>query len=297
MDWDDLRYFLAVAETGSLSAAARQLGSHQPTVGRRIQTLEEHLGARLFKRHARGFSLNQTGQSVIDAVRAMAESATTVERRVTGRDARLTGRVRISAVDAIATLWLTPVLAKLQALHPGIEIVLTPASHSADLTRLEADIAIRLFRPTDGQLVARRVAALAFGLFAAPAYLEQHGTPEREKDLARHALIDFDDRLSHLPESQWLSRASDGRPPVFRSESTLTRAAAAAAGIGISVLSLYGVAGQLGLLRILPKAKIPKRDIWLVTHADLKQSARMRATLDFLAESFRRDRAIFDPDS
>ncbi len=297
MDWDDLKYFIAVARTGSLSAAARDLATHQPTVGRRLHALEARLGARLFHRQARGYALSDTGRSILEAAGTMETAAALIERLVTGEDARVSGTVRISVTDEIGVLWLTPTLVGLTADYPGIDLAIEVSPQVADLSRFKADLAIRLFHTKEPELVTQKVARLAFGLFGAPAYLARKGTPRTLADLREHSFVDFDEGLRHLPECRWLEEITGRRAIAFRSDNTHARSAATATGLGLAILPIFAAANQPGLVRVLPKAPIPKRDVWLATHPDLRGVARVRTTLDFLAAAFRRDRTVFDPET
>lgn len=284
-NWDDLRYFLAAARGGSLSAAARALQTNQPTVGRRIDALEQALQVRLFHRHARGLTLTEAGERILQAGEAMDEAALAVGRAVTGEDRGLKGTVRVSAPESLCLLWLAPRLLPLATAHPEIEVILQASAATADLTRGEADAALRLYRPTLLDLVARRVAVIRFGFYAAPAYLERRPVTALA-DLDRHALIVHDDGSAHFPDSQWLDDLAPGAHRPLRSNSVPTRAAAAASGLGLTLLPRYVGDRWPGLVRVLPQTTPPTRELWLVTHRDLRHLARLRVVLDHLAVLF-----------
>lgn len=285
-NWNDLRYFIAVAEHGSLSAAARQLGVNQPTVGRRIAVLEVALGAHLFHRHARGLKLTEAGARVFEAASGMAEAAAAVERAAAGDAHRPAGRVRVSAPESVCYGLLVPGLAGLRARYPEIEPVLQPDFSSADLPRGEADIAVRLYRPQTSDLVVRRVGTLPFALYASDAYLRAAGTPRSLAELSAHPLVLMGDRLAHLPEAQWLTRQAIGAHAVMRSDSSVLRARAAEAGAGIALVPAVLATVFAALRPVLPEYRPPARSVWLVTHRDLRGAARIRAVLDWVGEAF-----------
>ena len=294
-DWDDYRYFLATAQTGSLSGAARELRTNQPTVGRRIAALEEVLGVRLFHRHARGMSLTEAGARMLHSVQTMEEAALAAGRAVTGEDASLAGTVRISAPESIGSLFVAPRLGRLNGRYPAIQIVLQLTAHTADLLRNEADIAVRLFRPTAADLVARRVGQVPFALYASPKYLNAAPALVAPADLAQHPQIGYDDEYVHLPEAEWQAGYARGARWSLHSNSAFARAGGAAAGMGVALLP--SVVGEIwpGLVRVLPNDAPEPREAWLVVHKDLRYVARIRVVLDFLAEIFEETRSPAAP--
>jgi DNA-binding transcriptional LysR family regulator len=281
LDWDDLRYFLAAARSGSLSAASRELGSNQPTVGRRIAALEQVLGFRLFQRHPHGLTLTEDGQRILEAATAMDDLAAGLAR-VMPQEGELGGTVRVAAPEGLAVALITPALAGFARAHPALDLVVQPAVTSADLVRGEADVAIRLYRPEVADLVIRRLRVMEFGLYAAEEYLSRYGVPRKLEELRAHRFISYGPQLQGQEDNIWLlSMVPDARM-VFRSDSTLTRLAAAEAGFGIAVLP-HMVAGDR-LQRVLPGVTAPAREIWLVVHRDLKDIPRVRAVMEFLSE-------------
>jgi DNA-binding transcriptional LysR family regulator len=276
---------LAVAQTGSLSAASRRLGVSQPTVGRQIAELEAQLDATLFERGARGFRLTELGQSILESASRMEGEALAVERRISGRAAELSGAVRVSASEGIGALWLTEKLAPMRATHPALAIEIALDNQPVDLGRREADIAVRLFRPKQRDLVARKVGKLAFGLYASPEYLARKGAPKRLSDLAEHDLILSTE--SPVPSfASWFVAAARGARVVYRSNSLIAQIEAAKRGWGITVAAccVAGVAG--GTARVLPDAPIPTNEVWIVLHGDMRTSARVRAVYQAIATAF-----------
>jgi DNA-binding transcriptional LysR family regulator len=286
MDWDDIRFFLAAARTGSLAAAARQLGSHQPTVGRRIDGLEKRLGVRLFQRHAQGLTLTDEGQRILLAAESMAEAAAALQRSSGFEDNEIRGSVRIAAPSGLAVHVVAPALPLLHERFPNLDVVLQPSASSADLTHGEADVAVRLYRPTAGELVVRRVGHMGFGLYGSPSYLQQHGSPRSTADLPQHAVIGYGVQLRHLEESRWLESMAKGARYLLRSDDTHARLAAAESGLGLGVLPHVLAQRSPRLQRVLETVDAPPKTIWLVVHRDLRHLARVRAVFDWLDEVF-----------
>jgi len=286
MDWDDIRYFLAAARTGSLAAASRQLGSHQPTVGRRIDSLEKQLGVRLFQRHAQGLTLTEEGQHILQAAEAMGDAATMLQRVGRFEGTELHGSVRIAAPSGLAVHLIAPNLPHFRERFPELNITLQPSASSADLTHGEADVAVRLFRPTAEELVVRRVGTMGFGLYGSSVYLQRYGIPQNVAALPQHLFIGYGEQLRHLEESGWLEALADDARFVLRSDDTHTRLAAAEAALGLAVLPHILVQHSAQLQRVLDGEAVPSKPIWLVVHRDLRHLVRVRVVLDWLAELF-----------
>lgn len=282
MDWDDVRFFLAAAHTGSLAAAARQIGTHQPTVGRRIDGLEHHLGVRLFQRHALGLTLTDEGRRILAAAESMAEAAAAVRRASHREDTEIRGSLRISAPNGLAVHVLAPALPQFHERFPHLDVTLLPSAASADLARGEADVAVRLYRPTAGELVIRRAGHMGLGLYASRSYLERQGAPESTADLLGHALIGPGSELCHLEESRWLESVAKGARYLLRCDDMPSRLAAVEAGLGIAVLP-HVLAQRSGRLQpILGSENVPSKTVWLVVHRDLRELARVRAAFAWL---------------
>lgn len=295
MDWDALRVVLAVAEGGSFSAAARRLRISQPTVGRRIAEIETRLASRLFDRSARRMTLTPAGEIMVAAARRMEAEADAVSRQLAGHDRQLTGSVRISSTEGLGVGWLTPRLAGLREALPGIDIEMVIDNAAVNLSKREADIAVRLRHDrTEGRqvfddqtnLVGRKVGVLAFALYASDAYLDSRGAPQTPDDLATHQTIGFDEGESRLDYATWYTRLTQPARTVYRSNSLLAQIAAARAGWGIAIIARVLGDAEPDLRPVLPGLRIPSLDIWLVTHADLQRTARIRAVVDVLAGLF-----------
>ncbi len=285
LDWEDLRYFLALTQHGSLSAAARALRVNHATVARRTASLEATLGCSLFDRRPEGYALTAEGRAVLADARAMDEAALAVLRRLDLSD-RLDGAVRLTSTRVLADAFLVERMGELRRRHPGLDIEFIAEARLMSLARREADIALRLGRPKDSGLLARHAADIAYGFFAAPEWREQIDagiTPP---------LIGYDEASAALPEAAWLARRFHGHRVAFRSNSQTAHEQAARAGFGVAMLPRYLAARGPGLEPVEFGDPLPQRELWLLIRPDLKTVPRVRAAADFLIELFRRERAM-----
>ena len=283
-DWTQARAFLAAAETGSFSAAARQLGLTQPTLGRQVAALEEALGVLLFERTARGIVLTQTGLDLLDDVRAMATAADHLALTASGQSQAIAGHVTISTTDLMALLHLPPAFEALRATAPGIDIEIVTANHVSDLRRREADIAIRHVRPDQPDLIARLVNETQGRFYAATDFLDRHGRPETVADLARMDFVGFDDidrMVGYMNEIGIPVAAQNFR---ISSANGIVAWDLVKRGFGVGAMVDETAAITEGVECVLPDlAPIPV-PIWLVTHRELHSSRRIRVVFDTLAE-------------
>lgn len=286
MDWNDLRYFLAVARAGTLAAAARDLGVEHTTVGRRIGALEASLGTRVFVRGKDGFALTAAGQAMLADVGAIAELVEKIERGVAGHDARVAGTVRLTVPEA-AVSFMVQQLPALRERHPELVVELLSGNRAFDLRRGEADLALRFLDVTDGELVARRIGSAGWALYAAPAYLERRGRPSAPSALDGHEVLGFDASLAEVTGAQWLAAHAKNASIVHRGNSIAAIANAASVGLGIAPLPCFVGDAEPSLVRVADEV-IGSRDILLVAHPDLSRVARVRATMDFLVDVFAR---------
>ncbi len=290
MDWDTYRYFLAVADTGSLSAAARSLKVSQPTVGRQVQVLEQALNVRLFDRRPDGYAMTEAGARILELVRDVEGAMQVIERRVGGENGKLAGKVRVTASEGIGTYWMPEHVHRLAQLYPDIEIELLVCVPTLDLARHQADIAIRLGAPGDDDLIGRCVGKACFGLFGAASYLEQHGEPRQLEDLAHHDVIESIGEIANLPQVKLLRGYSAGiRRSGFACDNLLTQFSAMVAGCGLLAVPLYMAAAAPGIRRVLADSFDLEVDLWLLTHRDHKETARVRAVVDHLCDALRLD--------
>jgi len=284
MDWDDLQTFQAIARHGSLSAAARALGVRQSTMGRRLAALERRFGHQLLQRTPHGFLPTQAGEAILGHVERIEHETLAIGRTLTGQDSRLAGTIRLTAVETLAVEVLTPLLGTFAARHPGIEVELLADFRSLSLTRREADLAVRLARPTREDLAARKVGDITFGFYAAAIYLERHGMPDFSAGAAGHRIIlNPEDLMPATPEVRQLAALAGRAQVALRSASRYAQRAACQAGMGIACLADY-LADGAGLVPVAAPVMPAGREIWLAVHADMRHMPRIRALSDHLAE-------------
>ncbi|MBX6746511.1 MAG: LysR family transcriptional regulator [Acetobacteraceae bacterium] len=279
LDWEDLRYGLALAQAGSLSAAARALRVNHATVARRLASLEAALGRVLFDRRPEGYVPTPEGRAVLEEARAMEEAALAVLRRLDAGTA-LAGPVRLTTTRSLADGFLTRRLGAFRAEYPGIDLEVIAELRVMSLSRREADIAVRLGRPRDSALTGRCVARMGFGFYAAPAWRDRLGAGEAP------VLVGYDADSDFVPEAGWLNARFGEARFAFRSNSQLAQAEAARAGFGIALLPHYVAAGDAGLVPIPLGPLPPPREVWLLVRPDLLRVPRIRAVADHLAASF-----------
>jgi DNA-binding transcriptional LysR family regulator len=286
-DWDDVRFFLAVAKTGSFSAAATQLNTKQTTVGRRIQALERRLGAKLFDRHRHGMEVTPAARGVLVQAESMLSNATSIERHLAGLDREMSGVVRVAATEGLAAQWLVPRLTELRRVHSDIVVQVIVGDQVLDLATRQADLAIRYFRPTSNQLVAARVGQFSMSIFAAPAYVEQYGMPQRLDDLREHHIVDHT-TLHSLPAMKpWTEVVERSPNVVLRTNSSHSAIEAVKAAWGLAVFPSYS-SKAVNLIEVPIDLNIT-RDIWLVSHEETNKGARIRAVIDYIRDKFRED--------
>jgi DNA-binding transcriptional LysR family regulator len=284
MSWDDLRVFLAVCRRGSHKGAARLLGVDPTTVARRVAALEQALGARLFDRTPDRLACTEAGRALLPRAERIEVEVLASERELRAADTRLEGTVRITASDGHVHYVLVPALASLRAKHPALTIELRSDTRALDLSRREADIALRLVRPKEPSLIARRLATMRFAIFGSSAYLERRGAPRKLGDLPAHAWVGFDSSLDDLPQVKWLRRSVPRLNYAVRANATTTQVQACIEGNGLALLPTFVAAREPRLVPVLPKTAGPSRETWAVTHADSRGDARVRAVLAWIAE-------------
>ena len=293
MSWDLYRYFLAVAETGSLSAAARQLSVSQPTVGRQIAELEKRVETRLFERASHGYLLTSAGQQIRARIERVSADLVGAEQQIRGMDKSLSGLIRVSATEGFGSYWLTPKLSEFQERHPNIRFELMLNISVVDLRRREADIALRLANPRVSDLVGRKAGQAGFGLYGAKAYFEKKGMPKTMADLIHHDFVGWQSGPGDFVLSSALEQLATPAQIKFRCNTVAAQIAAVSHGIGLFLVPHYLVPRDGRFIRLFPQEIGQKIDIWLLTHRDLVKAQRMRALLDFLYDKFQSDRKMF----
>lgn len=279
MNWDDVRFLLALRRRGSLAAAARALKVDQTTVGRRLTALEQQLGSRLFERHATGHRLTAAGLRACELGHAMETAAETVERELGGRDAGMHGTVRITAPGGFVPV-LAGVFAELREEHPHLAFELLVDTASLDLVRREADVAVRMTKPEQPSLVARRVAALPWALFASEAYLRRRGTPPA--DLAGHDVIGYVAPVARSPGGAWLAEHTASAHVALRTNNVTSALDCAVAGVGIAAAPAFMARAEPRLTRLPRPREVGSSPVFLVAHRDAATVPRVRATIDRL---------------
>ena len=294
-DWDDLRFFLAVARAGRLTVAARRLGADHATVSRRITALEDALKAKLFERRPQGYALTEHGERLLAKAETIESEALAAQSEIGGADLALSGTVRIGAPDGFGTFFLAPRIGQLAERYPELEIQLVAMPRLLSLSKREADIAISLNPPKEGKIVARKLADYRLGLYAAPAYLAARPAIAAPQDLFDHQLIGYIDDLIFTPELDYLDDIAKGLRPRLQSSNLIAQMHATIAGAGICVLPDFMAAGDPHLVPVLRRDVELVRSFWLIVHADLRDVARVRATVDFLVREAKAARAILMP--
>lgn len=284
-DWNHARAFLATAEEGSLTAAARALDLTQPTLGRQIAALEAELGVALFDRIARGLTLTPSGLELVEHVRAMREAANTVSLTASGRSQAIEGTIRITATDIYAAYVLPPMVARLRELAPGIIVEVIATNAVSDLRRREADIAIRSAAPTDPALIARKVRDDEAHLYATPGYLDAIGRPKKAADFSHAHFIGFDNNEPYIKGLNEIGFNLTGDNFAVLTASHHVHWQLTKQGVGIGVMQRDTGDAEPTVERALPSLEAFPVPIWLVAHRELNTSRRVRLVFDFLADA------------
>lgn len=281
-DWNLYRYFLAVIECGSLSAAARRLVTTQPTVSRQIARLENALDTKLFTRSPEGLIPTDAARRLYEPALVMANAAAAIQR--SAQDDGTGGTLRITVPEVIGVEVLTPLLAEFQAAYPDQHLELSIAEHNEDLLRREADLAVRMQRPEQDALLVRRLGRSLVSLHAHRSYFERRGMPESREALATHSLIGYDrhERLHAHWQTQGFPQPIDAL--AFRSDCAMARLAALRAGMGIGLCHAHLAAHEADLVALDPKLFSFELEIWLAMHEDQRQRIGLRRLFDFLAD-------------
>lgn len=285
-DWNQARAFLATAEEGSLSAAARALGLTQPTLGRQVAALEEDLGVTLFERAGRSLILTQSGLELLDHVRTMGDAASRFSLTASGQSQTIEGQVCITASDSLSAYWLPAVLQKLRKAAPGIEVEIVASNAIRDLKHREADIAIRHVRPDQPDLIAKLVRGSTGHLYASTAYLDRYGRPNSPDDLSDADFIGFEhaERILPILNGMGLSLTRENFKLVSANTVVIWEMVKQGLGIGAMMKEIAELTPDVE--RVLPALEPIPIPIWLVTHRELHTSRRIRLVFDLLADAF-----------
>ena len=275
MDWNDLKFFLAVANARSLSAASARLGVSASTVSRRIEALEAALEVKLFRSHRDGYDLTPAGEDLLAPAERAEAQMRVFERTAREKDSDLAGPVRIDVPELLGQEVLLPGLAGLLQSHPEIRLEMHSSVRPVRLIGEEADIVLRLVRPQQGNYRQRKIGSLAFGLYAAPSYLERHGTPGTPADLYRHRVIGWSEELSYLIMVAWVERLCPGLQPSMCLTSLGAQMAAVKNGLGLAVLPAFAVQSA-GFVPLLPEVPPLAPDLWMLVHEQAAELPRVR---------------------
>lgn len=284
--WELYRSFLGVLKEGSLSGAARQLGITQPTVGRHIAALEAALGVVLFTRSPTGLLPTAVAHTLRAQAETMERTAAALERAASSQGDEVRGVVRVSASEVVGVEVLPPIITALRRQHPHLRVELILTNRLIDLLQLEADIAVRMVRPSQEQLLARRVGLIEVGLHARDDYLQERGMPVQMQDLVGHSVIGFDQENAFI--RSLAIKGFERSAFAISSDSDLAQLALIRAGAGIGGCQVQLAKQNPRLQRVLPQAFAFKMDTWVTMHEDLRNSPRCRVTFDALVAGLQR---------
>lgn len=287
MDWDKLRIFHAAAQAGSFTHAGEKLHMSQSAISRQVGALEHEVGVPLFHRHARGLILTEQGEMLYRTAHEVLVKLEAVQAHLTDSRNKPTGVLRVTTTIGLGSTWLTARLNEFIQLYPDLQIDLILEDQELDLSMREADVAIRLRKPTQPDLIQRRLFTVHFHLFASPAYINQFGHPSSVEDLDDHRIITFGERApSHLRDINWLETAGrpsgNLRPSTLKMSNILAIKRAALKGIGVAILPDYLIESDSELIQVDLEANLPSFETYFVYPEELKKSARVSVFRDFL---------------
>ena len=294
LDWDDLRYFLAVARHGSTVAAAKALGQNQSTVQRRLAALERSIGKPLVTRQPSGYRLTELGRELVPSAERVEQAVVAFDEQLAAATREATGVLRVACPEPIVyRITQSKLLERFQARHPRLRVEFVMSDKYIDLAKGEADVALRSGDTDDGELVGRKIADSLWAVYASQAYLEQHGAPNQVEDLGRHRLVGLDETMAKHRAATWLARVAPEASIVARNNSVLGLVYAVKSGIGIAPLPTALGDNEADLVRVL--GPIPElARIWrILAHPSARHTPRVSAFFDFMAEQGDSLRAIF----
>ncbi len=287
LDWSLIEAFLTVAETGSLSGAARRLGTSQPTLGRQIKAIEDQLGAELFHRQPRGFALTETGAALVAPATTMREAARQISLRAAGRQAQLEGTVRITASVAFSVYHLPQIIAQIRALEPQIAIELVPSDTTSNLLYREADIAVRMFRPTQLDLITQHLGDMSLALYAAKSYLDARGRPQHFSEFAQHDFVGYDSATDIV--DGFNAGGANVTRDFFktRCDDNIAYWQLVRQGCGIGIAQCSIGRGDRLVEELDLGVSLPVLPVWLTAHEAMRQTPRVRRVWQLLEKGLR----------
>jgi DNA-binding transcriptional LysR family regulator len=289
LEWNDLTVILAICRAGSLSGAARILGQNHSTIFRRINAIEEKTGARFFERLPDGYAMTEAGETVMRYAERIEAEVHALSREVLGQDMRLQGKIRLTAPEGITTQIAPRLIAEFCRLHPNVSIEITGGSPAVDLSRREADVAIRATSNPPDTSLGRKVCNFRFGIYASPHYLKQH----KDKPLQEHNWCLIQGTVDWLVPLIWKKKAQGERQTIFSSGTSLAVLNAAAEGMGVTMMPCYLGDADNRLIRVGEPLEALTIELWILTHADLRHTARVKALIAYLYEAFKHDQDLF----
>ena len=291
MNWDDLRYFLAVAREGQMLGAAGRIGVSQARLSRHIAALEDAVGARLFDRTTRGSILTPDGEALFATAERVEAEVLAGVADMQGRE-EISGTVRIGAPDGFGSAFLAPRLGRFRAAFPNLRVQLVPVPRSFSLSEREADIAVMVGRPGKGRLRVRKLVDYSLGLYAAQSYLDRAGSPQAIDNLSTHTLVGYVDDLIYTPELNYAREFSRDWQSDIGVSTAIGQFEAVRAGVGIGICHDFMAAGVPELVRLFPEKSVT-RSYWIVWHENLRVARRVQAVADLLDQIVREDRSLF----
>ncbi|MCO6187628.1 LysR family transcriptional regulator [Rhizobium sp. L1K21] len=292
-DWDDLRYFLSVARAGRLTAAAPRMGTDHATVSRRVRALEERLGAALFTRSPRGYTLTDMDERLLRYAEEMESTSAKIQNDIAGERLSLSGAVRIGAPDGFGAFFLAPRIGELARRNPELDLQIVAMPRIFSLSKREADIAISLSRPERGRLVSRKLTDYSLHVYASRHYLERHPAITGRDDFSDHLLIGYISELIFAPELDYITHIGEKLSPRLSSTNLFAQLRATMAGTGLCILPDFMTSGNSDLVRVLPEEIELKRTFWLTVHEDVRESARVRTAIRFIVSAVEEARGEF----
>lgn len=287
MNWDDIRFFLAVSRGGSLAAAAEELDVSPTTAGRRLVALEKALAVQLLHKTPEGYVLTRAGRHVHEQAERAEGAVLGVSRVAASHEDKLGGLVRLTCAEMVASHMLAPCLVGLQQEHPDLSIQLIPSARELSLSMREADIAIRLSRPQQNELFVRRIGLIEFGLYASRSYLDEHGMPDFDQGCEGHRTMILIDDVQDADHVSWVQTLAPRARPGLQTNSHGTLFEATLAGGGLACLSLFRAEQEPELVRIPAPYHPPPTEIFLVVHKDSRSTPRIRLVLDAVTQNVR----------
>lgn len=282
IDWNDFHFFLTVAMQGSLNAAAKKLEVNHSTVFRRINALEEKMGVRLFERLKKGYVLTEAGAEVLEAAQQIEDHIFTIHRRLLGRDFRLSGNLKISTTDTLGYYWLPPFIRRFKARFPDITVDMDIKTRYTNLTKREADIVIPAVNKQPDYMVGRKLAPLYVNLYASGEYVDTHGMPGDPRDFKNHLFVLPNEALSGFPANRWLRKYVPTGAVAAGSDKLTGLYHLARQGLGIAPLPNYVGDPDESMVKVMELPEGCHHEVWILTHPDLRNTARVKAFMQFM---------------